>query len=176
MVVKAEEEISACGGLWRKISLEDKGWNDTSVVWVEGHRYPLRRSDDDQVPSAGSGQRHISYFLPRMHLTTARRYSRWRISGRRFPQMSFPPMRRGAKSDTPTYDIMGKTRDRATTRGGIYIRDGKEIHRPLKTQPLQYQGTRMQNIRFPLPCGTPLQLQWNTATSGTWRSPALRSH
>ncbi len=61
-------------------------------------------------------------------------------------------MRRGAKSDTPTYDIMGKTRDRATTRGGIYIRDGKEIHRPLKTQPLQYQepGCRTSGFRFAL--------------------------
>ncbi len=125
MVVKAEEEISACGGLWRKISLEDKGWNDTSVVWVEGigTRYADQMMTRFHLPEADNGIYLTSF---RECIDNGETVFTMADFGQTLSADELPAYEEGCQSDTPTYDIMGR-RVTATTRGGIYIRDGKKF-------------------------------------------------
>lgn len=125
MEVTAEKEVTAYGRLWRRIKLEDKGWNDRSAVWVEGIGAP-----------------YDSQMMTRFYLTEAddgiylMGFRECIDEGKTVFTMSdfgdtvsieaLPSEVETVRDDAPIYDMMGR-RVTSTSRGGIYIRDGKKF-------------------------------------------------
>lgn len=125
MEVKAEEEVTANGRLWRRIKLEDKGWNDRSAVWVEGigAPYDSQMMTRFYLPEADDGIYLMGF---RECIDEGKTVFTMSDFGDTVSIEAIPSEVDTVRSDAPIYDMLGRCVP-SMTHGGIYIRDGKKF-------------------------------------------------